>query len=186
MKWTEGTIARLVAQQTLAKKCIVLVDRCNWTGHECDVLAVTTDLRVIDVEVKISRADFKADAAKDKWWHRPGWRWNEPQPPAVHRDWPPKVWKHYVAMPAELWMDSLFEFMPSPASGLLLAREIGRGRFEINCRRRATPNRDAQKLTPAQAVDVARLANIRMWEAYRLNERRQDDAARIAAVREAA
>ena len=164
-QWSEGRIARAIALQTLARKCVVLVDRCNWTGHECDVLGVTTDLRIIDVEVKISRADFKADAKKDKWWHRPGWLWNQPKPAPMHRDWPPKVWKHYIALPADIWDDSLLEFMPSPTSGLLLVREH-RGRVEVNCRRRATPNRDAYRLTAAQAVDVARLANIRMWEAY--------------------
>ena len=166
--WSEGKIARAIALQTLARKCVVLVDRCNWTGHECDVLAVTTDLRLIDVEVKISRADFKADAKKDKWWHRPGGWWRGEQPEPTHRDWPPKVWKHYIAMPAELWDDALFEFMPSPASGLLLVREQ-RNRvtpIAVHCERRAKPNKDAQKLSPAQAVDIARLANLRMWEAY--------------------
>ena len=179
MAWSEGKIARAIALQTLARKCVVLVDRCNWTGHECDVLAVTTDLRVIDVEVKISRADFKADAAKDKWWHRPGWRWNQPQPPAVHRDWPPKVWKHYVAMPAELWADSLMEFMPSPRSGLLLVSESrGPGAaVVVRCERRATPNKDAGRLTPAQAVDIARLANLRMWDAYSRAQRLELEAA---------
>jgi hypothetical protein len=181
VKWTEGTIARAVATQTLAKKCVVLADRCNWTGYECDLLAVTRDLRIIDVEVKISRADFKADAGKDKWWHRPGWLWNQPRPDPMHRDWPPKVWKHYVAMPADLWMESLLEFMPSPASGLLLVRQH-MGRVGINCRRRATPNRDAYRLTPAQAVDVARLANLRMWDAYAKLDRRAADAEKLEAI----
>lgn len=173
MRWSEGKIARAIALQTLARKCVVLVDRCNWTGHECDVLGVTTDLRLIDVEVKISRADFKADAKKDKWWHRQGWAWNEPRPDPVHRDWPPKVWKHYVAMPAELWDVALFEFMPSPASGLLLVREQRSSTtpIAVQCERRATPNKDAGRVTPAQAVDIARLANLRMWEAYRANDR---------------
>lgn len=177
--WSEGVIARAVATQTLAKKCVVLVDRCNWTGHECDVLAVTTDLRIIDVEVKISRSDFRADAAKDKWWHRPGWGCNQPRPEAVHRDWPPRVWKHYVAMPAALWDDSLFTAMPSPASGLLLVREH-LGRVEINCQRRSKPCRDAARLTPAQAIDIARLANLRMWDAYATLDRRAADAEKTA------
>ena len=66
LTWNEHTIARAVATQTLAKKCVVLINNCNWTGHECDVLAVTTDLRIVDVEIKISRPDLKADARKDK------------------------------------------------------------------------------------------------------------------------
>ena len=37
----------------------------------------------------------------------------------------------------------------------------------VHCERRATPNKDAHRLTPAQAVDIARLANLRMWEAYK-------------------
>ena len=179
MSWSEGKIARAIALQTLARKCVVLVDRCNWTGHECDVLAVTTDLRIIDVEVKISRADFKADAKKDKWWRyltyseavatgkTDATRW-DPYAHRQPREWPPKVWKHYVAMPRAIWTAELFEFMPSPASGLLLVRERRGGAIEVNCERRATPNRDAGKLTPAQAVDIARLANLRMWEAYGL------------------
>lgn len=177
MIWTEGVIARYVATQTLAKKCVVLVDRCNWTGHECDVLAVTTDLRIIDVEVKVSRSDFRADARKDKWWQRLGWQWGQPEPKPVHRDWPPRVWKHYFAMPEEVWIDSLMEFMPSPKSGLILLRERKSGVIEAVVRRRATPNKDAYKLTPAQAVDVARLANLRMWDAYQRAEVAAKDVA---------
>jgi hypothetical protein len=160
--WTAAVIARHVATQTLAKKCVVLVDCCNWTGYECDVLAVTQDLRIIDIEVKISRADFKADAAKDKWWHRMAWR--EAGPPH-HRQWPPKVWKHYVAMPADVWRDNLLDFMPSAASGLLLLTDRN-GRVEVRCERRSTPNRDAARISPAACIDIARLANLRMWDAY--------------------
>lgn len=166
MAWSEGKIARAIALQTLARKCVVLVDRCNWTGHECDVLAVTTDLRIIDVEVKISRSDLKADARKDKWWHHQGWAWNQPRPAPIPREWPPKVWKHYYALPGELWDDALFDALPSKRSGVLLVRELGNKSIEVSCRRRATPNKEATKLTPAQAVDVARLANLRMWDAY--------------------
>ena len=46
MKWTEHIIARAIAVQTLDRKCVVLVDNCSWTGHECDVLGVTMDLRI--------------------------------------------------------------------------------------------------------------------------------------------
>lgn len=183
-QWSEGKIARAIAMQTLAKKCVVLVDRCNWTGHECDVLAVTTDLRVIDVEVKISRADLKADARKDKWWHFLSfanaraaglvpdatkwdpWQHREP------REWPPKVWKHYYALPRDLWDDALFDCLPSPRSGVLLVSEQrGAPTVVVRCVRRATPNRDATRLTPAQAIDIARLANLRMWDAYSRGQR---------------
>ncbi len=177
--WSERVIAGEIARQTLARKCVVLVDNCNWTGHECDVLGVTTDLRIIDVEVKISRADLKADARKDKWWHRQWGRYNPEtkgydKPPDIARQWPPKVWKHYYALPAEIWRDELIEALPSPKSGVLLISQKPGEFMRVDCRRRATPNKDATRLTPANAVDIARLANLRMWEAYRDVERERD------------
>lgn len=174
-RWNEARIASAIARQVLLRKCIVLVDRCNWTGYECDLLGVTQDLRLIDIEIKISRSDFAQDAKKDKWWHRnvrgeyvttPAgrhWQWGEPQ----HRDWPPKIWKHYFAMPADIWDDALFEKAPSPRSGVLLLSHGGtESGVNVKVIRRATPNRDAGKVSAAAAIDIARLANIRMWNAY--------------------
>ena len=194
MKWTERSIARAIALQTLARKCTVLVDNCNWTGRECDVLGVTTDLRIIDVEVKISRSDLKADAKKDKWWHRTyigrgPWeerrsedgrllsRWQDAvydSKPLAH---PPKVWKHYYALPADIWKPELLDCLPSTASGVLLLRHGAdytdrhhRPHVTVQCIRRATPAKDAYRLKPEEVMDIARLANLRMWEAYRARE----------------
>lgn len=191
MIWNERIIAGAIARQTLASKCVVLVDNCSWTGHECDVLAVTTDLRIIDVEVKISRADLKADARKDKWWRRfvSGYettqaRWGTYQK-AVYTQtplqWPPKVWKHYYAMPADIWRDDLLAALPSPKSGVLLLDRDGYPRaagseMRVTCIRRATPNRDATRLTPSNVMDIARLANLRMWDAYQAADMCRQDA----------
>jgi len=171
MKWTEHNISRAIALQTLARKCVVLVDNCNWTGYECDVLAVTTDLRIIDVEVKISRADLKADAKKDKWWHRYNGGWNLHGPEQI-RTHPSKVWKHYYAMPADIWKPELLECLPSPTSGILLLREQRNSvtPIAVHCERRATPNKEAARLKPEDVMDIARLANLRMWEAYKRSE----------------
>lgn len=174
MIWTEHIIARAIALQTLARKCLVLVDNCSWPGSECDVLGVTTDLRIIDVEVKISRADLKADAKKDKWWHRLSYAetqqrgidfWNHKGDPAQH---PRKVWKHYYALPKEIWKPELLACLPSPASGVLLLSESrgGGANIVVSVERRATPARDAYRLNPGEVMDIARLANLRMWDAY--------------------
>lgn len=166
----ERAIATAIARQTLAKKCVVLVDRCNWTGHECDVLGITTNLRLIDIEIKISRSDLRADAKKGKWWHGGDWAMKNHQwVRSGHqlRQWPPRVWKHYYALPAEIWKPDLLDAIPSPASGVILLREQKYdGIVVASVERRATPNRDAYRLTPEQVMDVARLANIRMWQAY--------------------
>ena len=185
--WSEFKIARAISLQTLARKCVVLVDNCSWTGHECDVLGVTTDLRIIDVEVKISRADLKADAKKDKWWHRvfTGWApeekgydengrhmWTRRERiyNSTPQVWPRKVWKHYYALPREIWKPELLACLPSKASGVLLLWEAG-GHLQVSCERRATPNRDAERLKPEQVMDIARLANLRMWDAYNRMEK---------------
>jgi len=186
MKWTEHIIAGAISRQTLARKCVVLVDNCNWTGHECDVLAVTTCLRIIDVEVKISRADLKADAKKAKWWHyltadekqvqgikSESPEWCDARAPSTH---PRKVWKHYYAMPKEIWKPELLDCLPSQASGILLLREprYEDGIVTVECLRRAIPAKDAYRLNPSEAIDIARLANLRMWESYRRLEAREE------------
>lgn len=181
MNWNEGMIARAISRQTLARKCVVLVDNCSWTGHECDVLGVTMDLRIIDVEVKISRSDLKADAKKDKWWQRFGYHWDDRAKPPVALEHPVKVWKHYYALPKEIWKPELLDCLPSSASGVLLLDHQGYPRevdqmMRVTCVRRATPAKDAYRLKPAEVMDIARLANLRMWESYH----REDVAIRKA------
>lgn len=165
MKWTEHTIGRALCRQTFNRKALVLVPNCNWTGYECDVLIVESQLRIIDVEIKISRADLKADLKKDKWWHTLTYR---AMGPAAPRHWPHKVWKHYYAMPKAIWTPDLVDFLPAN-SGILLLGEPGKYeqvQLSVQCARPAKPNRDAEKLAPAAVLDIARLANLRMWEAY--------------------
>lgn len=188
--WNEFRIARAISRELLARRCVCLVDRCNWTGHECDVLGLTLKGQIIDVEIKISRSDLRADAKKDKWWHRRHLGWG---PEVEHfdndgrlvsltrkhlqqvtpRPWPPKVWKHYYCLPAEIWAPELLTALPSPASGILLVDRPGAPRFKVI--RRAAPARDAYVLKPAEILDVARLANLRMWDAYM----RADQAGRL-------
>lgn len=189
--WSERLIARAIALQTFKRRYLVAVPNCNWTGHECDLLVVTENLRIIDVEVKISRADLKADAKKEKWWHRQFKGYSEPKDviwkgraitnyrEAVYdvtaRQHPPKVWKHYYALPKEIWTPELEQALPSQASGILLLDRGGYPRpagadMRVDCIRRATPNRDAKPISAEAAVDIARLASLRMWESFQLLE----------------
>lgn len=170
MKWSEFKIIDAISRQVLDRRCLLLVDNCSWTGNECDVLGVTDDLRIIDVEVKISRADLKADRSKDKWWSRQMYRWLDG--PDQLREHPPKVWKHYYAMPAEIWKPELADSLPSQNSGILLLRYLERDdRIIVKCERRAKPAKDAYRLKPDEVLHVARLANLRMWEAYKREEK---------------
>lgn len=177
----ERSIARVLAVGFFARKYLVMVPNCNWTGHECDLLALDEKLRVIDIEVKISRADLKADADKDKWWHREfkGYgpveekhdargRLISRHQPALYdktlREWPPKAWKHYYCLPADIWSDDLLDALPSSRSGVILLEHDRHGGLRHNLKRRAQPNKDAKPVPPEQAVNIARLASLRMWE----------------------
>lgn len=181
IEYTENNIAAALAMQFFNKKHLVVVPNCNWTGYECDLLTVTNDLRIIDVEIKISRPDFKADAKKDKWIDRQfkGYapetkvydgdgRLKMVRRPALYdetrRVWPPKVWKHYYVMPEEIWTPELLQAAGSEASGILLLSEY-RGGIRVRTERPAKANRAAEKLSPSAAIDIARLASLRMWNA---------------------
>jgi hypothetical protein len=166
--WNEWQIAKSLAEGPFKSRNIVLLDNCNWTGYEADLFAVTINRKIIDVEIKISRPDLKADKSKEKWWMT-RFHWHGYEGPQIRYgekvcSHPPKVWKHYYAMPKEIWDDKLFEVLPTAESGVLLLSKNWRGDIVASVRRRAKPNRDAHVLTLEETLDVARLANIRMWK----------------------
>ena len=173
--WNEARICHALVRQVFLAKCLVLVPNCSWTGGECDLLAVTQDLRVIDVEIKISRADLRADAGKGKWYHqwdywRDGCMPNDGQEHRRRLEWPQRVWKHYYAMPASIWRPELADTLPSPASGVILLKAVRHFEDSVpvvvaKVERRAKPNPQADRLQPEQVADIARLATLRLWDA---------------------
>jgi len=182
--WTADQIGGALARQVFNSQAVVCVDRCTWTGHECDVLVVTKTLRLIDVEVKISRADLRADIRKEKWWRRAprswqGGKWVKRAD--EQRGWPPRVWKHYFALPAAIWDAALVDDLPQN-SGIITLSAPGdlRPRRSLSSApgapimtviRPATPRRDAKAIDASDALDIARLAGLRMWDAYAELER---------------
>ena len=180
-KWSERLIGRYLARNVFHRKSLVLCPNCNFTGYECDMLVVTQDLRIIDVEVKVSRADLRKDRVKDKWYHWWDMEIDGPYQPGGEnkrrpREWPSKVWKHYYCMPASIWADCLVAEIPD-VSGVLLMSEVN-GQLVMRPVRHARPCRDAERLSPAAALDVARLANLRMWNAFDELDRAYDDFSR--------
>lgn len=138
-----------------------------WTGEEIDLLVVHKTLRVIDVEIKISRADLKADASKARWWVLINGGQRRPV------EYPRHVWKHYVVMPRPIWRPE-FDNLLQPISGVILVDEPqGRratsvrnfGVGSVQCIRRAVPNRAAKPLDAEHVLAIARLASLRMWDA---------------------
>lgn len=168
-RWTEAQIGKALAHQLLNGRSVLVIPNCQWTGHECDLLVIERGLRVIDVEIKISRADLKADIHKAKWWNGRPWRRQ-----AItlrgrelrRREWPEKVWKHYYALPQEIWRPELLESIPATSGVLLLcAQDSPSSPIALRVIRRAKPNGKAKQISPQDAVDLARLASLRMWAA---------------------
>lgn len=162
--WSEAKIANVLAHKLQPGRAILVVPNCHWTGPECDLLVIDRSLRIIDVEIKISRADLKQDWKKDKWWKfRP---WSRRTPSKEPRQWPDKVWKHYYVMPHEIWEPGLLAAIP-PASGVLTMvqdERFSQG-VKLMVMRAAKPCRDAKPICAADCIDIARLASLRMWSA---------------------
>jgi hypothetical protein len=165
-------LAQAVVRQLLKRSCLV-VPNCYWTGNECDLLCITKDLRVIDVELKISATDLKADAQKGKWYETRPWRQDPPWGAARlrRRQWPARVWKHYYVLPAHIWNPLMLTHI-NDSSGVVLVDAGGR----LSVVRRAVADTKAQRVSPADAVDIARLASLRMWDtALRLEAKEARD-----------
>lgn len=69
--------------------------------------------------------------------------------------------------PLRKWKDDLLAAMPSTHSGvILLSRDEKRGVVWPRVVRRAKPDPNAKRISPDDALNIARLANLRMWDAY--------------------
>lgn len=162
IKWNADRVARAVMHVLLDRSAVVCPNS-YFTGYEADLLCVDAkSLRLIDIEVKVDRADLKADYAKGKWRHS---RWIDGKRVDLIRDHPQNIWKHYYAMPNEVWRDDLSDMIPS-SSGIILIRNFAynKGSTLLELKRRAKPNRAAKPITPEQVFDIARLVNLRYWD----------------------
>lgn len=172
-KISELTLAAALARGYF-DDCLCSLDNCQQTGFETDLLVVDKRMRVIDVEIKLSRADLKRDRDKSKW--RYEWKTNPKNGrPTLQRvqsetpaDWPAGAWKHFVAAPAEIWNDKLFAHM-SPASGLLLIedRTPEPAHWRVLLHRKAQPNKAVKPLAIDAMRQIARLQTFRLWAAYK-------------------
>lgn len=164
MKWTAREIARSIYLQAFNGKHLVFLPNCYFPGSECDLLVVRPDLRMMDVEVKISRGDLKADASKDKWFDIET-RWAiGAKPVKTPRTHPIRIWKHYYAMPHDMWKDDLAEFIPA-TSGVILMREGGHKPY-CHIHRQAKPNKDCDRINLQELCQIARIATDRMWRSF--------------------
>ncbi len=171
-EWSEYSIARALYVHAFRNKHTVIVPNSYFTGFEADLLVVRNDLRLMDVEIKISRSDLKADQYKDKWLH-PGphsWGWGKspPRDQWPRLEWPRKIWKHYYCMPREIWSEDLLAYI-NPKSGILLMKTVKHQGYKdwltITVKRQASPKKEAKPISPEEVMDIARGCSDRMWRA---------------------
>jgi hypothetical protein len=165
MKWTAREIARALAVQAFDQRHLVVCPNTYWPGSETDVLIVRTDLRLMDVEIKVSRADLKADRLKEKWFDFPiSWPWNTPRPEGAPRTHPRRIWKHYYCLPRAIWTEELAECI-QPTSGVILMSDHNTFPGCV-LHRQAKPAKDAERISPQELADIARVQSKRMWDAF--------------------
>lgn len=170
-KWTADLVASYLTQLPSIASKLLVVPTCFWYGHEADLLVIENKLRIVDIEIKISRADLKADLKKDKWYRRRPW--SRRHEPPQRLEWPDKVWKHYYAMPASIWTPELLEFIPAASGVIIVGPDLGyNGRpTAVDIRRRAVPNKAAKPISQADVFDIARLSSLRYWSLVRSQPR---------------
>lgn len=162
MKWTAREIARALAYQVFNRRHLIVLPNTYWPGSETDLLLVRCDLRLMDVEIKISRSDLKADGGKDKWFDQPlTWRDERPKSPRSH---PRRIWKHYYCMPEAIWKDDLLSVV-QPTSGIILMRDHPE---HVGCYLKRQPKaaKGAEPISHEELCDIARVQSQRMWDAY--------------------
>lgn len=117
-----------------------VVPNCYFAGGEMDLLVVSKAGYLIEVEIKLSRSDWKADAAKSKW--------SMPERRFVSR--------FYYAVPPELCPAAPPEWVP-PTCGILHLLEF------VREHRKAERMRAAPKLTDQQMLHILASPYHRWW-----------------------
>ena len=182
-QYSEFAIARHLAREKFSGMLMV-VDNTYHLGDECDLLIVNhRNLHYIDVEIKVSRADLKADRFKDKWRSAARtWPLHSARP-VVPLEWPRKVWKHYFCVAEPVWTPELLEHV-GPRSGVFTIRIDEDGRYGgIKVQRKCQANPAAKPATPEEIVKLAFLANVRMHESYRKLDDMRSELARAEGAR---
>jgi len=122
----------------------------NIVNHECDILIVTKNHYLTEVEIKISLSDLKADFKKK---HQ-------------HKD--ENIKNFYYAFPAEM-KEKAIELIPKEC-GILIAvkKEAGIPYRKIECYRKPKINKEAKPINDIVLSKIYRLGYLRYWN-YRIS-----------------
>lgn len=123
----------------------------NIVNHECDILIVTKNRYLTEVEIKISLSDLKADFKKK---HQ-------------HKD--ENIKNFYYAFPEEM-KEKALELIPKEC-GILIAvkKESGIPYRKIECYRKPKINKEAKPINNIVLSKIYRLGYLRYWN-YRTSK----------------
>lgn len=118
-----------------------IVPNVSWGAglHECDLLIILKSKWAVEVEIKISKSDMKADLKKK------------------HNHKSIKIGELYYAMPKDIY-EQCKDLIPEHA-GIITVDEYNRASFA----RCAKKNPDARKMTDEEISGILRLGNMRTW-----------------------
>ena len=126
----------------------IIVPNISWgvNLHECDLLIIRKSGYGIEVEIKISKSDLKADAKKE------------------HNHSDNRLSELYFAIPN--YMQDCIEYIPERAGILILSRYYN----GLDCHRFREPiiNKNRQKFSEKDMLKVAHLGTMRIWNLKRI------------------
>jgi hypothetical protein len=127
----------------------IVVPNISWgVGlHECDLLVVRDSGYGIEIEIKVSKSDLKADALKG---HH-------------HRDRQNRISELYFAIPS--YLENCIEYIPEHAGVLIVTRyDSGLG---VKMYRKAKINKNRGKFSEKEMLKIAHLGTMRIWNLKR-------------------
>ena len=135
----EVALARLFDIQ----KHLCLPTTTMFFEHEIDFLAVRQSGYAVEVEIKRSVFDMKAEKKK------------------THNHESNKIVEVYYCFPKDI-IDQCFLLVPKEA-GVLQVKSNGVGGWKVTCIRSPVRNKNARKLTEKEINKILRYSNYRVW-----------------------
>ena len=143
----ENHIASAVKE--IFKTADFVIPNVSWAfiEWEADLFVITKAGRINEVEIKVSIADFRADAKKDKWIK-----------PSINKRFNETINCFYYAMPIEIY-DKVKNEIPDFAGVITYNHE----NKVASIIKKAKINRAAKSATTDEKLKLARLLNFRYW-----------------------
>lgn len=115
----------------------------GFLDYEADLFAMNANGYCTEIEIKISIADLKNEFSKDKF-KKTGFHSN-------------KIKNFYYAMPTKIYEKVDFELVSY--AGVYVISETGK----VTLKKKASPNKDAIKMSLEDQLKILRLGNMRYW-----------------------